>query len=460
MDPSDESIAQVLLDAVAEKTGYPVDMLELDMRLDTDLGIDSIKRVEILSAVQERLPQAGSINPEQLGTLESLRDIVDALRGSPAPLAASPSMHKNGQTATMNNLNGTAHHLGHTHDASHHGDENGTASRPRPSVLRMLHPVIRSLKSADTREQVRLRAGGTVWVTWDASPLAEAVCAALTKRDLRCQVIRLEDKVRPVPDERLCGLIVLAPAAPCDEAFVKDAFRLIRTAGPALEHSAAIAAAALLTVSRLEGTFGLTGLGAESSPAAGALAGMAKTAGLEWREVHCKAVDLAPGFDSPARTAELIVNELFQRGPAEVALSPEGPAAVELEPVPGRRSIERRLMHVEQGDLVVVSGGARGVTAEVAVALAESFGPRLVLLGRTPVPAPLPDWLAEIDDEPRLKHALLERSHERRSLQEVGDEARRLMAQREVWRQLARIEKAGSPVDYRPGRRPHDPSPP
>ncbi len=31
-------------------------MLELDMRLDTDLGIDSIKRVEILSAVQERLP--------------------------------------------------------------------------------------------------------------------------------------------------------------------------------------------------------------------------------------------------------------------------------------------------------------------------------------------------------------------------------------------------------------------
>ena len=75
-------------------------------------------------------------------------------------------------------------------------------------------------------------------------------------------------------------------------------------------------------MSRLDGTFGLTGLAAEPSPAAGALAGMAKTAGHEWRGVHCKAVDLAPGFDSPSHAAELIVNELFKRGPAEVALGP------------------------------------------------------------------------------------------------------------------------------------------
>ncbi|MGZ3434565.1 MAG: acyltransferase domain-containing protein, partial [Isosphaeraceae bacterium] len=41
-------VAEVLLQIVAEKTGYPVEMLELDMQLDDDLGIDSIKRVEIL----------------------------------------------------------------------------------------------------------------------------------------------------------------------------------------------------------------------------------------------------------------------------------------------------------------------------------------------------------------------------------------------------------------------------
>ncbi len=61
-----ERIAQVLLETVAEKTGYPLDMLELDMKLDADLGIDSIKRVEILSAVQDRVPSVSALKPEQL----------------------------------------------------------------------------------------------------------------------------------------------------------------------------------------------------------------------------------------------------------------------------------------------------------------------------------------------------------------------------------------------------------
>src|SRR3954462_2255552 len=58
-------------------------MLELDMALDADLGIDSIKRVEILSALQERLPDAPAVKPEHLGTLLTLRHIADFLhRGS------------------------------------------------------------------------------------------------------------------------------------------------------------------------------------------------------------------------------------------------------------------------------------------------------------------------------------------------------------------------------------------
>ena len=45
-----DPVATVLLEIVAEKTGYPMEMLSLEMGLDADLGIDSIKRVEILSA--------------------------------------------------------------------------------------------------------------------------------------------------------------------------------------------------------------------------------------------------------------------------------------------------------------------------------------------------------------------------------------------------------------------------
>ncbi|MHC5719517.1 MAG: phosphopantetheine-binding protein, partial [Nostoc sp.] len=45
-----------LLAITSDKTGYPVEMLEMDMDMEADLGIDSIKRVEILGALQEMYP--------------------------------------------------------------------------------------------------------------------------------------------------------------------------------------------------------------------------------------------------------------------------------------------------------------------------------------------------------------------------------------------------------------------
>ena len=77
----------LLLAVVSEKTGYPVEMLDLDMGLDADLGIDSIKRVEILSAIQEKLPDAPLIGPEHLGSLQTLGEIAAFLSAGAAPAA-------------------------------------------------------------------------------------------------------------------------------------------------------------------------------------------------------------------------------------------------------------------------------------------------------------------------------------------------------------------------------------
>src|SRR5207253_2622303 len=74
-----EPLATLLFAVVAEKTGYPVESLGLDMGLDADLGIDSIKRVEILAALQERLPGAVAIGGDQLGTLRTLADVIAAV---------------------------------------------------------------------------------------------------------------------------------------------------------------------------------------------------------------------------------------------------------------------------------------------------------------------------------------------------------------------------------------------
>ena len=48
-----DPVAQKVLAIVAEKTGYPQDMLELDLDLEADLGVDTVKQAETFAAVRE-----------------------------------------------------------------------------------------------------------------------------------------------------------------------------------------------------------------------------------------------------------------------------------------------------------------------------------------------------------------------------------------------------------------------
>ena len=62
---------------IADKTGYPPEMLEDDMDLEGELGVDSIKQVEILSALREAMPNLPEVEPEQIAELRSIRKIAD-----------------------------------------------------------------------------------------------------------------------------------------------------------------------------------------------------------------------------------------------------------------------------------------------------------------------------------------------------------------------------------------------
>jgi polyketide-type polyunsaturated fatty acid synthase PfaA len=69
------SVQQVLLQVVSEKTGYPAEMLTMEMEMEADLGIDSIKRIEILAAMQEALSRLPEVKAEDLAELRTLEQI-------------------------------------------------------------------------------------------------------------------------------------------------------------------------------------------------------------------------------------------------------------------------------------------------------------------------------------------------------------------------------------------------
>ncbi|OLF13951.1 hypothetical protein BLA60_01845 [Actinophytocola xinjiangensis] len=69
------AVPMVLLEVVAEKTGYPPHVLDPAMDLEADLGIDSVKRMEILAALRERLPAAHGLAPDAAAGLRTLRQL-------------------------------------------------------------------------------------------------------------------------------------------------------------------------------------------------------------------------------------------------------------------------------------------------------------------------------------------------------------------------------------------------
>ena len=83
---------EMLLDVVADKTGYPKEILSLEMDLEVDLGIDSIKRVEIFSAINEDNPWIPEVDPAVMAEIKTLGDVLDFVNCSLDKVSSSNSV--------------------------------------------------------------------------------------------------------------------------------------------------------------------------------------------------------------------------------------------------------------------------------------------------------------------------------------------------------------------------------
>ncbi|GJM26987.1 MAG: hypothetical protein DHS20C16_34020 [Phycisphaerae bacterium] len=419
----------VLLDVVSELTGYPVEMLDMDMDLEADLGIDSIKRVEILAGVQEREPSLKSIDSSELGSMRTLRDIIAQLDGGePAPAAvAAPAVVESETTK----------------------DKPGSAS---VDVARQVL-VTKALESA-VEEPICIAPGYEMWIVDDGTPLAKAIAEKLTAQGIAARVVGSSDPIDGEACAPVGGVIhLLGPAKYSQSGLitavteqVKDAFRMTKELAADIQAAAKEGGALLATVSRMDGQFGLSD--SQFDPNQGALAGLAKTCAIEWPEVHCRALDVDAAMDQSTELAERIILELGAAGPIEVGVRSEGRFGLALED----RKVARNKMPLSKGDVVVVSGGARGVTGETAIALAAASKAHFVLLGRSGAPFVEPAWAQGLADEGQLKRAVLQNEFaesKKPSPSELEAAYRRYAANREINTTLERIQIAGGTVEYR-----------
>jgi NAD(P)-dependent dehydrogenase (short-subunit alcohol dehydrogenase family) len=309
----------------------------------------------------------------------------------------------------------------------------------------VLRQVVR-LTAIGEREPVHLPAAGDIWIVSNGSMIAGRISELLKERGHPSRLWTWREMpLREIPST-LAGLVLIAPERDTTDAILFQAFRWLKLTAPALRANGRAQGAALLGVIRLDGAFGFSELDSANEPLAGGLTGMIKTAACEWPEVCCKTVDLAPPITDPNTAAKILVEELLTRGPVEVGVTATARQTPTLEAAPLDTPIPADFFAAD--DVIVVSGGARGVTAEVSVALAQTYRPKLVLLGRSPLPRPEPEWLANLTDPAEIKRALANRQNGPVTPRLIGEQCQAILAEREIKRNLSRIEAAGGRGAY------------
>ncbi|WP_333741007.1 KR domain-containing protein [Streptomyces sp. IBSBF 2806] len=293
--------------------------------------------------------------------------------------------------------------------------------------------------------------GAKVLVLGGTPPLARAVAVALREAGAEA---RADDSGRwPVADEAPDGLVDLGHAHP----FVPGEHHGYRTS--LLRSVAALRACYphwrrepdahrlfYVVVTYLGGTMGYEApddAATAAQPLGGIWAGLAKTVHREIANCNTRVVDtdLADLAELPRR----ITHELYRWGLFEVGYRAGRRRTLEAVP----EEAGPPALSLDAGDLVLLSGGGRGIGWRLARTLAARHGCRVVVTGRGPLPGP-DDPSRVLDDEQFKAHerslwARRRQGHGLAAVRAAVDAARR---DRELVRNLDRARRAGLRVSY------------
>jgi len=476
-----------LLELVSERTGYPTEMLDLDLDIEAELGVDSIKRVEVLALFQNNcLPEGWEIGEsamEELLKAKTMRGIVDRL--------VDAYDHRTDGAATSPSPDVKA----------------TTSAAPKPEPEQAAAPPVERDELSDVPrflfsmvdaplEPQHLPAphNGVLLVTDDEQGTAEELVRRLRERGVSAVRVRVgsafaaedqhtyaADLTDPAAIEELlqhvtdnhgppAGIVHLVPLRDSTrwEAMdlarwqarmreeLKSLFYLAQHAAGDIRRAGEQGAAWVIAATRMGGMLGCaTEPQASFFPGHGGLAGFVKTLALEWPGVHCKLIDVDDAMASrPSALASVLLDEMAQesrREETEVGYC-EGRRRV---PRPVRAPVSQRSgvrLEIDSDWVLLVTGGARGITAAVACDLAERYRPTVLVVGRSAEPeAEEAPETASLRSPQELKRVLIEqlrRDGKPPAPAEVEAAYHTLCKQREMRENLARMRNAGATVEY------------
>ncbi|MDR3203092.1 MAG: SDR family NAD(P)-dependent oxidoreductase, partial [Bifidobacteriaceae bacterium] len=430
-DLTAEQLNGIVFDVVSDKTGYPTSMLGLTMDIEEDLSIDSIKRLEIVGSLGDRMlipALTGSDGNatgmlEALASIKTLEGVINWLRDSatdapahPAPAAAPP------RPAAVR---------AHTPPAPA-GAASGAGS---PQVSRIVfHFEERGFGDGGKRDLAGLRFA----VTDDEAGAADAIGRHLAERGAETVIVK--DSATAGAEIHSCDGIVLlnVDAAPASRT-VKDLFNLLKAADwPRLKLVAVFDDA--------EGAL-VAAHGPAELAAIQGFPGFIKTLHRECADKSFKHVGGLEPFDLTALPAQVVAEletagrfpDIAYRGAQRLHRVPilaerapgEAPSAPPLRP----------------DSVVLVLGGAQGIVPEFVARLAKDAPVRFILAGRTERDAAEAARLAHLATRDEVLKHVIEVEHITQP-REAGRRADRIMKARRIEDALGKIAQTGAQASY------------
>ncbi|MBI3475623.1 MAG: SDR family NAD(P)-dependent oxidoreductase [Acidobacteria bacterium] len=441
---TEEAIKQKVLAIVAEKTGYPTDMLDLDLDLEADLGVDTVKQAEMFAAVRAayNIPRDENLKLRDFPTLAHVIKFARDRRPVTASSSAETSASKVSPTTTMPSK--AARPTSATFDA---------ADRiPR----RVPTPAMRPPLAICKQTGVILGSGRRVVIMPDQGGVGDALKQWL--QALGVEVLDIDRSLDATALQNQIGDWLSAgpvhgvywlPALDQEGSLnnmsqdawheavrvrVKSLYITMR----ALYEQIASPGTFLVSASRLGGQHGYDAAGAVA-PLGGAVVGFTKTYKRERMNALVKAIDFEPDC-IPAELAQLLIDEtLRDPGAVEIGYKQGQRWTVGLQEQPAADG--HAGLTLDQNSVFVITGAAGSIVSAITADLATASGGTFYLLDLVPEPDPENrDLKRFVSDKDGLKRELFTR------MQARGERATPALVEKEL-AGLERAQAAQSAID-------------
>ncbi|MBY0356817.1 MAG: SDR family NAD(P)-dependent oxidoreductase [Candidatus Obscuribacterales bacterium] len=459
-----EALITSLVEIVSERTGYPPEMLDPTLDLEADLGIDSIKRVEILNNFRKLLPEEMQLNlessVEKLAGTKTLQGIMDWIRNDlpnqqagdnskteveeqkvPAPQTVSNIGRGLVRLRKLNELSIADNPPKGTYVIT--DDGKGTAEELAALLASKGNTPVIIKHQSETKAEKALAKEKFLTVTSNLSDY----------NDIEKTLSLIEAKAG-----QLTGILHLFPlsaAADAEEYLaVSSTFALSKALQTWLHHSESNGNQPLVILAAvsMDGGFGHSGRENEFNPTLGGVTGILKTISREQPKTWLRTIDFAPGISAQEQAGALCLELSDKNGLLEVGYS--GGKRYELyvdnSPLPVGADLEQ--IKLDTSSVILVTGGARGITAELCLGLAKRHKPTFVILGRGQRPQQAePKEFQGLTTTRELKAAIMDSLRaqgEAISIPAVENIYQSLIKEREIRHNLERLETSGARVKY------------